>query len=402
MLQSLPVEAYNEAYLAGVAAVLGVLLSSFVRIREVQYRATTTAPADERQRIRIAAIVFACFSLAGMASLIVLLKDDEVYSQLMYQQIAVSVRAGLGRYSALVYMLPTTLIGTWFLFTYNLRPGPSAMRRVTLVVVPLVISLLHLVQGRRLVWLATVIMALHLLSRRGLLRVRLWWAVPLSCAALLAFVWVGSTKNTGFVGIAGSGAVGLELPEVRPALTSLHDGGGRFDIDAALIAARNDRGFFWGTTFLQAPLYLLPKSLNLARPLGIREDIGRILYGDVQFDLVSQEPSAVSELYCNFGYPGVLIGFFLLGVLCKAIDSRWAESLDPIATIGYGLCLFRLPHHLVTSANSWFGLSVLAFVPLILTAVAIGLLTSTRSERTERSCPPNPKIPAARAAADAS
>jgi hypothetical protein len=391
-LRSLPADAYSRAYLAGTAAVIGLLLSSFTQNGMVR-RSVRTALADERRRIRIAELVFGCFGVAGVVSLIVLLKDEEVYGRLLYQNMGLAPRAGLGRYSGLVFILPTTLIATWFLLTNRSRPHRSVLVNAILVSVPFGISLLHLAQGRRLVWAGTVMMALHILQRRRLARLRLWWVVAGICVALPLFNWVGVNRSTGLADVFQPGVVSVPLFEIQSTLTTLHDGAGRFDITAALIQDRDQKGFYWGATLLQAPLFLLPVALGRPRPLGIHEDIGRILYGDMHVDLVSQAPSAVAELYCNFGYAGVVIGFFLLGALCKMIDGRWARSCDPIAGIAYGLCLFRLPHHLVTAASVWFGLTVFAFSPLILTAVAIWMLPPSKTSRPaglHRSHPQDP------------
>jgi hypothetical protein len=145
---------------------------------------------------------------------------------------------------------------------------------------------------------------------------------------------------------------------------------GRFDTTAALIVDRETQPYYYGETFLMAPLQILPVSAGFERSRGVREELGELIYGAFDQGLVSQEASLVGELYANFGYFGVMGGFLLVGFGAAFLDGRCHHSRHPIVALGYGLCLFRAVHQLATASTSWFPLTFLAFVPW-LCAVAV-------------------------------
>jgi hypothetical protein len=145
---------------------------------------------------------------------------------------------------------------------------------------------------------------------------------------------------------------------------------GRFDTTAALIVDRETLPYYYGETFLMAPLQVLPVSAGFERSRGVREELGELIYGAFDQGLVSQEASLVGELFANFSYFGVVGGFLLVGFGAAFLDGRCHHSRHPIVALGYGLCLFRAVHQLATASTSWFPLTFLAFVPW-LCAVAV-------------------------------
>ena len=145
---------------------------------------------------------------------------------------------------------------------------------------------------------------------------------------------------------------------------------GRFDTTAALIVDRETLPYYYGETFLMAPLQVLPVSAGFERSRGVREELGELIYGAFDQGLVSQEASLVGELYANFGYFGVLAGFLFVGFGAAFLDGRCHHNRHPMVALGYGLCLFRAVHQLATASTSWFPLTFLAFVPW-LCAIAV-------------------------------
>jgi hypothetical protein len=145
---------------------------------------------------------------------------------------------------------------------------------------------------------------------------------------------------------------------------------GRFDTTAALIVNRETLPYYYGETFLMAPLQVLPVSAGFERSRGVREELGELIYGEFDQGPVSQEASLVGELYANFSYGGVLAGFLVVGFGAAFLDGRCHRNRHPMVALGYGLCLFRAVHQLATASTSWFPLTFLAFVPW-LCAIAV-------------------------------
>ena len=195
-------------------------------------------------------------------------------------------------------------------------------------------------------------------------------AVPV---VLLVSMWMEATKNVGWF-TAGERIHIAELADPNAILAMVDNSVGRFDATAALIADRAELPYYYGQTFLLAPLQVLPVSAGMARSRGVREELGELIYGNFGKDLVSQEPSLVGELYANFGTFGVMAGFLAVGFVAAYLDLRCQQDSSPLVAIGYGLCLFRVIHQMGTAATSWVPLTMMAFLPWVCT-VAVAKLT---------------------------
>jgi hypothetical protein len=349
-------DAYGHAYLVGAVAIaafaFGAHFASLLQPRPIP---ETAGPPAGR-------LIFLLFTMAGVASLAILLLDPESRRQLLYEHVGLSPREGMGRHTALLFMLPTTAAGWWFLAS---KPKPRAPL-VTMACLFLVAAI-HLGYGRRLMWAGAMLLIFHLLKIRGIFTLRArHLALGLPLVALI-FVGMEATKNLGWYTAAQSIDIGA-LAGGNQLLEMVDNSVGRFDTTAALIANRQSLPYYHGATFVLAPLQVLPVSAGLPRSLGVREELGELIYGNFGQGLVSQEASLVGELYANFSYAGVALGFLLVGLTAAWLDARCHHSRNPLVALGYGLCLFRVVHQLATASTSWVPLTILAFVPWLIAA----------------------------------
>jgi len=299
--------------------------------------------------------VYLLFTAAGVLSIAVLLHDPESRQQLLYSHVGLAPREGMGRYTALLFMLPSTAVGLWYL-------SKHIHARFVTIAALFLIAAIHLGCGRRLMWAGTMLMIFHLLKVRGIFTLRTRHLAAALPIVLLVSVWMESSKNTGWTVAADSINI-QSLTDGSRIFDMVDNSAGRFDTTAALITDRDTEPYYYGKTFLLATLQVLPVSAGLPRSLGVREELGELIYGSFGAGLASQEASFVGELYANFSYAGVLAGFLLVGFFAAWLDARCHHSRQPLIAIGYGLCLFRAVHQLATASTSWFPLTFLAFLP---------------------------------------
>jgi hypothetical protein len=361
-------EAYARTYLVGALAFLAFACGAhagFARSR-VSRRARGAVVAliaairsrrHAVHRRQVQRAVYFLFTAAGGLSVIVLLLDTESRQQLIFDHVGLSPREGMGRYTALLFMLPTTAVGLWCLSASKRRYA----RALTMAGLFL-IAAIHLGCGRRLMWAGTMLLVLHLCKVRGIFTLRARYMAAALPLVLLVSLWMETTKNIGWY--AAAGAIDIRaLGDGDKVFDMVDNSVGRFDTTAALIANRETLPYYFGETFLMAPLQILPVSAGFERSRGVREELGELIYGAFDQGLVSQEASLVGELYANFGYFGVLAGFLIVGFGAAFLDGRCHHNRHPMVALGYGLCLFRAVHQLATASTSWFPLTFLAFMP---------------------------------------
>jgi hypothetical protein len=377
-------EAYSRTYLVGALAFVAfacgahagfarsrlsrgarsAVRSLIAALRARRHRWDRLQPVVSFRRNRLRRVVYILFTAAGVLSIVVLLVDPESRQQLFFDHVGLTPRQGMGRYTALLFMLPTTAVGLWYLS----KPKRRYSRVLTMAGLFL-IATIPLGCGRRLMWAGTLLMVFHLSKVRGIFTLRarhLAVALPL---VLLVSVWMEATKNIGWY--AAADAIDIrELSDGDKVFDMVDNSVGRFDTTAALIVNRETLPYYYGETFLLAPLQVLPVSAGFERSRGVREELGELIYGAFDQGLVSQEASLVGELYANFSYGGVLAGFLLVGFGAAFLDGRCHHNRNPMVALGYGLCLFRAVHQLATASTSWFPLTFLAFVPW-LCAIAV-------------------------------
>lgn len=361
-------EAYSRSYLVGALAFLAFAcgahagfarsrISCGARTAVVALLAALRARRYAFRRVRLQRAVFLFFTIAGVLSVVVLLLDPESRQQLFFDHVGLSPRAGMGRYTALLFMLPTTAVGLWYLSASKRRYA-----RVLTMAGLFLIAAIHLGCGRRLMWAGTMLLVLHLCKVRGIFTLRARYMAAALPLVLLVSLWMETTKNIGWYAAAGAIDVGA-LADGDKVFDMVDNSVGRFDTTAALIVDRETLPYYYGETFLMAPLQVLPVSAGFERSRGVREELGELIYGAFDQGLVSQEASLVGELYANFSYFGVLVGFLIVGFGAAFLDGRCHHNRHPMVALGYGLCLFRAVHQLATASTSWFPLTFLAFMP---------------------------------------
>ena len=369
-------EAYSRTYLVGALAFLAFACGAHAGFARSRISRRTRGAAHaliailraRRQafrRERLQRAVFLLFTVAGVLSVVVLLLDPESRQQLFFDHVGLSPREGMGRYTDLFFMLPTTAVGLWYLSKPKRRYS-----RVLIMGGLFLIAALHLGCGRRLMWVGTMLLIFHLSKVRGIFTLRARYLVVALPLVLLVSLWMEATKNIGWDSRRRRAIDIGALADAGKVFDMVDNSVGRFDTTAALIVNRETLPYYYGETFLMAPLQVLPVSAGFARSRGVREELGELIYGAFDRGLVSQEASLVGELYANFGYCGVLGGFLLVGFGASFLDGRCHHNRHPIVALGYGLCLFRAVHQLATASTSWFPLTFLAFVPW-LCAVAV-------------------------------
>jgi hypothetical protein len=368
-------EAYSRTYLVGALAFLafacgahaGFARSRISRRARGAVRVLIAALRARRRafrRERLQRTVYIVFTAAGVLSIVVLLLDPESRQQLFFDHVGLSPREGMGRYTSLLFMLPSTAVGLWYLS----KPKRPYSRLLTMAGLFL-IAALHLGCGRRLMWAGTMLLVFHLCKVRGIFTLRAHYFAVALPLALLVSLWMEATKNVGWYSAAD--AIDIRaLTDGDKVFDMVDNSVGRFDTTAALIINRETLPYYYGETFLMAPLQVLPVSAGFERSRGVREELGELIYGAFEQGLVSQEASLVGELYANFSYFGVLAGFLSVGFGAAFLDGRCHHSRHPIVALGYGLCLFRAVHQLATASTSWFPLTFLAFLPW-LCAIAV-------------------------------
>jgi hypothetical protein len=361
-------EAYSRTYLVGALGFLAFACGAHAgfarsRISRGARTAVTALIAALRarrhafHRDRLRRGVFFVFTVAGVLSIVVLLLDDESRQQLFFDHVGLSPREGMGRYTSLLFMLPSTAVGYWYLS----KPKRRCSRTLTMAGLFL-IAALHLSCGRRLMWAGTMLLVFHLCKVRGIFTLRARYFAAALPLVLMVSLWMEATKNVGWYQAAG--AIDIRaLADGDKVFDMVDNSVGRFDTTAALIVNRETLPYYYGETFLMAPLQVLPVSAGFERSRGVREELGELIYGAFDQGLVSQEASLVGELYANFGYCGVLVGFLMVGFGAAFLDGRCHRNRHPMVALGYGLCLFRAVHQLATASTSWFPLTFLAFLP---------------------------------------
>jgi hypothetical protein len=373
-------EAYSRTYLVGAAAFLAFACGAYagfnragakrgMRIvwpalmaarrtwRRLSRWSVRRARLDWSRRERLRRNVYIMFTAGGVLSIAVLLLDPESRQQLFFDHVGLTPREGMGRYTALLFMLPTTAVGLWYLWGAKRRHS-----RVLTMTGLFLIAAIHLGCGRRLMWAATMLLILHLCRVRGIFTLRARYVAVAMPLVLLVSVWIEASKNLGWYAATGAIDIGA-LADGDKVFDMVDNSVGRFDTTAALIANRETLPFYYGETFLMAPLQILPVSAGFERSRGVREELGELIYGAFEQGLVSQEASLVGELYANFSYVGVVLGFVVVGFAAAFLDARCHHSNQSMVAIGYGLCLFRAIHQLATASTSWFPLTFMAFLP---------------------------------------
>ena len=77
--------------------------------------------------------------------------------------------------------------------------------------------------------------------------------------------------------------------------------------------------FLYGKTMLKIFTAIVPRKLWLDKPWSFGRDFGQSYIDDIAFSASCISPSTIGEWYINFGIIGVVIGFFIFGIILRTI-----------------------------------------------------------------------------------
>lgn len=123
--------------------------------------------------------------------------------------------------------------------------------------------------------------------------------------------------------------------------------------------------FLYGSSYLAVLTLPIPKALWAEKPGLIPGLVGQTFYG---VD-IGMPPGPIGEAYWNFGIPGILIAFFLFGILCKWLATVYCQyATEPVAIALYVMTLFLLSEPTGLSAVLW----LTSIVPALLFLFSTG------------------------------
>ena len=139
--------------------------------------------------------------------------------------------------------------------------------------------------------------------------------------------------------------------------------------------------FEHGETFLALLYAPVPRTVWPDKPaLSVGKDIAHQVYGYSQKNLAGIPPGMPAELYLNFGYPGILLGFFLVGILLKKLFNSFQFDGPVIKNriVLYVVIVVSITITLFGSSINQAVLAILqAYIPLYL-----GLKYITKQDRS--------------------
>src|SRR6185503_16852135 len=105
---------------------------------------------------------------------------------------------------------------------------------------------------------------------------------------------------------------------------------------AVIVQEVDQNGTLHDESIVGSALYPLPV---LGKPF--RNASGPTVYNELiygQPDILDQILGFGPELYWNFGIPGIVVGYFLLGFALRRFDDRVAVAPDPLAAYSWSYC----------------------------------------------------------------
>lgn len=168
----------------------------------------------------------------------------------------------------------------------------------------------------------------------------------------------------------------------RPFTDTIRHGFGDIDTLMALLERVPEKtGFYWGRTYLMAPLGLVPRALWHDKPFGAAPEIHYIIYGtrfyftwDLDAPQSAAAINAIEELYLNFSFLGVVIGLFFHGIILRTLYSYLLANKNNKSIILICAVLFRyfVP---ITGESMMF---IIGFTPIFVVVVVFCLFVGRR------------------------
>ena len=97
--------------------------------------------------------------------------------------------------------------------------------------------------------------------------------------------------------------------------------------------------FQYGASYLSVLYAPIPRVWRPDKPaLSMSKDISHKVYGYKENALAGIPPGIAAEFYINFGYAGILIGFFLVGIMIKKLYCGFNFSAGLSKNLHYFIC----------------------------------------------------------------
>ncbi len=140
--------------------------------------------------------------------------------------------------------------------------------------------------------------------------------------------------------------------------------------------------FMYGSSFLAVIYSPIPRVLWPQKPaVSIGKDISHKIYGFSNKVQAGIPPGIAAELYVNFGYAGILVGFFLIGMLLKWLYAgfEFSKGMNKNRAILYTTIVVDLTITLFGSSINQTLIGVAqAFIPMY---IALKIITDSSSKR---------------------
>lgn len=108
-------------------------------------------------------------------------------------------------------------------------------------------------------------------------------------------------------------------------------------------------GYYLGKTYMEAPLALVPRVLYPDKPVGATWEMNKIIdenefkYStDITVGISGSPANLFHELYLNFGVLGIMVGYFLQGILYRAYYGYICKNSKNRFSLLFGVYLFSL------------------------------------------------------------
>lgn len=321
---------------------------------------------------------------------------------------AISSIGGIALYFAILRMTGigdpiSALQNTWVFrrMAYTQGMAYISMLMQYLLVMPLVAWWISILMSRRkerlnrlFFWLYTIFVAaiFFTFAVRGLI-VGLIFSMlvcsnylkrPVSLRTL-AVVFVAILLFIGFAGMyrasAGSGSSFFEVAENVRSLP-LSDYAGvlvdRLDALPHFMEILDDfpsggADFNYGSTFLGFILQPVPRSIMPDKPY-LSGDVFTQAFHPGDVDWISYDPSLYGELFMSFHWGGIVLGFLLLGLICRIFQEYIALNSRSAGTIAFYSLVFGFPSGILATGFA-SGLTISFFFTLVFVLAYCSLLS---------------------------
>jgi len=198
--------------------------------------------------------------------------------------------------------------------------------------------------------------------------------VAVVLALLLAFFSIWGTLRTRPV----TALMGMEGDAAYNETAELHRGyfsgvSGPFGIACMVWEIFPEQEQFrHGRTLLVTVLGFIPRAVWPEKPIGIGKELTRYLLGPLYKEGGgwSVAPTVLGDFYINFGWLGVIVGGFVLGLLCRtttvyAVDGMQGGLQLRAARVLIPAAFVMLLAEVRSDMATWLAFSVLTYIPLL-------------------------------------